>query len=265
VQPVSVDKKKKKPDLEPEPIKSRFQLKPTIRKEDPLTHPNAFQSYFHEFTVYTEPVDDEDMDQLAIGLERGELPHLTYETTDSDSECSSDSDSDGCLEPGVVYYPVTISPDGMVPDSTSFPGKDRLPPTILKAKAALEDLKKILNPPRKTGRGYIIADIDLYVRTRLEVMQTMLNLYTNPKSCTYDTWGASSSQAAISVGRGRSCAERLCQLNRRFISDRTFLLLNPFGTWKESLLADEDLTNDINIHLMEIGKEISAQKLMAFY
>jgi hypothetical protein len=30
------------------------------------------------------------------------------------------------------------------------------------------------------------------------------------------------------------------------------------------LLVDEDLTNDINLYLMEIGKEISGQKLMAF-
>ncbi len=42
------------------------------------------------------------------------------------------------------------------------------------------------------------------------------------------------------------------------------LPVNPFGDWNESLLVDEDLTNDINLYLMEIGKEISAQKLTAF-
>ena len=30
------------------------------------------------------------------------------------------------------------------------------------------------------------------------------------------------------------------------------------------MLVDEDLTNDINLYLMEIGKDISAKKLMDF-
>jgi deoxyribodipyrimidine photolyase len=66
------------------------------------------------------------------------------------------------------------------------------------------------------------------------------------------------------LGQGGSCANRLRQLNRQFISDRTLLPENPFGNWNESLLVDEDLTNDISLYLMEIGKEISASKLMAF-
>ena len=36
------------------------------------------------------------------------------------------------------------------------------------------------------------------------------------------------------------------------------------GIWNESMLVDKDLANDINIYLQEIGKEISAQKLIEF-
>jgi len=40
--------------------------------------------------------------------------------------------------------------------------------------------------------------------------------------------------------------------------------VNPYGDWNESMLMDEDLCNDINLYFQEIGKEISAKKLMDF-
>jgi len=42
------------------------------------------------------------------------------------------------------------------------------------------------------------------------------------------------------------------------------LPINPYSDWNESILVDEDLTNDISLYLLEIGKEISAKKLMDF-
>lgn len=42
------------------------------------------------------------------------------------------------------------------------------------------------------------------------------------------------------------------------------LPVNPFGDWNESMLVDEDLMGDINLHLQELEKEISAQKLVDF-
>jgi hypothetical protein len=148
--------------------------------------------------------------------------------------------------------------------SDSQPGKDREAPTQVQANAALTDLKNLLSPARKTGRGHIDPKLDPYIRKQMESMQTMLNFYVNPLSQTYDSWGASSLQGAIALGRGNHCARKLRILNRQFIHKRTLLPVNPFGDWNECLLADEDLTNDINIYLMGIGKEISAQKLAAF-
>jgi hypothetical protein len=143
-------------------------------------------------------------------------------------------------------------------------GKQREAPTQPKAKAALEDLKKLLNPPRKKGPGNVDPNLDIFVQLRMEGMQTLLNFYTNQQSATYDAWGASSCQSAIALGRGRHCARRLRFLTRQFIQDRKILPVNPYGDWNDSMLVDEDLVNDLNLYLQEIGKEISGKKVQEF-
>jgi len=67
------------------------------------------------------------------------------------------------------------------------------------------------------------------------------------------------------LGKGLHCARRIRRLTRQFISDRKVLPINPFGDWNESMLVYEDLCNDINLYLQEIGKEISAKKLIDFF
>ena len=156
------------------------------------------------------------------------------------------------------------SPPESNPPPISRPGKEREAPFQPIAECALKDLKALLCPSRKKGRGYIDPDINRFIRTRMEGMQTMLNFYINKDSKTYDAWNASAFQAAISLGHGRHCARQLRILNRQFIKDRTLLPINPYGSWNESMLVDEDLTNDISLYLLEIGKEISAKKLMEF-
>ena len=42
-------------------------------------------------------------------------------------------------------------------------GKQRQAPTLDQAKAALKDLKNILDPPRKTGAGHKDPGLDLFV------------------------------------------------------------------------------------------------------
>ncbi|KAF8800309.1 hypothetical protein BYT27DRAFT_7117577 [Phlegmacium glaucopus] len=92
----------------------------------------------------------------------------------------------------------------------------------------------------------------------------MLNFYTHKQSLTYDAWAASSIQASLGLGKGLHCACRIRRLTRQFIKDHTVLPINPYGDWNESMLVDEDLCNDINLYLQEIGKEISAKKLVDF-
>lgn len=42
------------------------------------------------------------------------------------------------------------------------------------------------------------------------------------------------------------------------------LPINPYGNWNESMLFDEDLVSDINMHLQELGKDITARKVAQF-
>jgi hypothetical protein len=129
---------------------------------------------------------------------------------------------------------------------------------------ALGDLKKLLNPNRDTGRGYKDPEIDLWRRARMEGMSSMLSMFTNQQSRTYDQWGTSACQTAIGMGRGRHCARQLCKLNRAYMTNHKILPINPYGDWNESLLVEDNIVNKINIYLLSLGKEITATKLANF-
>ncbi|EJD42266.1 hypothetical protein AURDEDRAFT_138271 [Auricularia subglabra TFB-10046 SS5] len=60
------------------------------------------------------------------------------------------------------------------------------------------------------------------------------------------------------------CARILHLLVRAYIADRTVLPHNPYGNWKTSMLCDQDLANDIMLHLQELGEGITAAKLAAY-
>ncbi|KAJ7435575.1 hypothetical protein B0H11DRAFT_1666797, partial [Mycena galericulata] len=143
-------------------------------------------------------------------------------------------------------------------------GKLREPPTVTSALLALNDLRLLLRPKRSSGKGYIDPQIDPFVRVRMEAMQSLLNLYTNDRSKTKGEWRQSSIQAALTQNRGPYWARQTRLLVRQFIRDRTILPLNPYGYWKTSMLYDEEFKSEITLYLQELGKEITAQKLVAF-
>jgi hypothetical protein len=149
-------------------------------------------------------------------------------------------------------------------ESRTLSGHIRTSPTLYDANAALGELGLIIRPKRKKGAGYLDPDLDLWTRARLEGMVSMLGMYTNVNSKTYNNWGASALQAAIAMGRGIHCARRLRELCRGYITDRKILPVNPYGDWNESYLVDENLCNEISIYLLSIGNQISAKKLMDF-
>ena len=85
-------------------------------------------------------------------------------------------------------------------------------PTMHDAISAMVDLQSIIRPKRKMGAGFRDPDLDLWTRARLEGMQSVLHMYTDRNSKTYDNWGASLYQAAIGMGCGCHCARRLQEL-----------------------------------------------------
>jgi hypothetical protein len=145
------------------------------------------------------------------------------------------------------------------------PGKLCAAPSISSATAAVKDLMAALcGESRGVSGGYKDLKHDPFVHVRLEGMRTFLNFYIDPRSKTFSHWGASALQAAVGLGKGTHCMRTLCKLARQYIHDRALLLVNPYGDWKESMLADEDLAADINLYLQEIGKDITAEKLVLY-
>ncbi|KAJ7099117.1 hypothetical protein C8R44DRAFT_888573 [Mycena epipterygia] len=192
----------------------------------------------------------------------------------SRSTISLDLDDSGTSapEPEVATFQQAAAADppaqdayARVYDAFSAPGKLREAPTIVNAAAAVKDLTAALRgESRGASQGYKDPKFDAFVRLRLEGMRTFLNLYIDPRSKTHGHWGASAVQASVALGRGRHCMRTLCKLARQYIHDRSLLLVNPYGDWKESLLADEDIAADINLYLQEIGNDITAEKLVQY-
>jgi hypothetical protein len=98
----------------------------------------------------------------------------------------------------------------------------------------------------------------------MENMEIMVNFYTGKLSKTEGFWAASPLQAAVSRGEGTYFARQVRILVRNFIADRKILPLNPYGYWNTSMLVDEDLKADINLYLQELGKAITAEKLVQY-
>ena len=53
---------------------------------------------------------------------------------------------------------------------------------------ALEGLQRVLSPCRDTGRGYKNPELDLWRCSRIEGMCSMLHMFTNQQSHTYNQW-----------------------------------------------------------------------------
>ncbi|KAF8057783.1 hypothetical protein FPV67DRAFT_1360849, partial [Lyophyllum atratum] len=144
-------------------------------------------------------------------------------------------------------------------------GKLREAPNVLQASRALKDLNELTRgPPKGKGGGYKAPSLDPFIKPRLEGMRTLLHFYTDPRSTTYEKWAASSLQAAVGLGRGTYCARVLRRLTCAYIRDHEVLPVNPYGDWNETMLVDEDLINDINLYLQELGLNITAAKLVEY-
>jgi hypothetical protein len=146
----------------------------------------------------------------------------------------------------------------------------KAPPMISTAKIAHKEIRKILHPPRDTGRGYKDPKLDLLTRSRLvtrshlEAMQQFLWAYVNPTSGTYNKWSASSLAAATALEKGPWFARRLREWTIGFVGDNDNLPLNVYGTWNKSRLDDEDLQAELFTHLQGIGKYICADDVSCY-
>ena len=117
---------------------------------------------------------------------------------------------------------------------------------------------------RDTGRGYKNPELDIWCCACIEGMCSMLYMFMNQESHTYNKWGASACQAAIGLDQERQCAWWLCKLNCAYFTDQMILPINPYGNWNKSLLVEDNIVNEINIYLLSLRNNISASKLVDF-
>jgi hypothetical protein len=134
------------------------------------------------------------------------------------------------------------------------------PPSLESARSALAGIKLVLNPPQDTGVGHKDPGYDLLLRGRLDLMKMFLWRYID----SLDGWIASSLQVAHAAERGPWLAKRLREWTRAYIKDPECLPLNVYGRWNVSLLEDEDLANEISLHLQGIGKWVKAMDIVHF-
>ncbi|KAF8146009.1 hypothetical protein K438DRAFT_1991277 [Mycena galopus ATCC 62051] len=173
-------------------------------------------------------------------------------------------------------YPRSCAPRAFlehIHEQATHAGTLRQAPNLGEARAALDCLKRYMRGELRgtelfglRGVSYKDPDISAFTRNRLISIRTMLNFYLTPglEGRTYACWGASARLAALGLGRGRYCACVLVALAQEFILSREVLNVNPYGEWNESMLANEDLANDIRLHLQSLGKEITAEKLVDY-
>ena len=161
-----------------------------------------------EWSIITDPIDVD-------GPENGDGEIGTGSITESES---SDEERDEENAPG------TSPIDPGLLEQYKYTS-----PTQSDAIAALKELTTVLCPHHDTGRGYKDPELDLWCHAQVNGMVSMLNMFTNAQSITYNRWSASTYQTAIGMGRGAHCVRRLCKLNRTFLTDHKILPINPYG------------------------------------
>ena len=165
------------------------------------------EHHSHKFQVNTGP-DPEDLLEDIEGL-----PDL-LDIEESDDELDKEDNNQGWysdIEGESSDNPQTEA-SKMAEDAYNataeeeWPGKEHEAPLQPVTKQALEFLKILLNPAWKTGWGYVDPELDSFVRSQMEGMQTMLNFYTHKQSLTYNAWAVSLLQASMVLGMGLNCA-----------------------------------------------------------
>jgi hypothetical protein len=173
----------------------------------------------------------------------------TIETNEAQLQVDSESPSGTMEKQGSAWGPETFSP----------------PPTINEVVLALQGIKKILKPPRKTGPGYKDPELDLMFRGWLKDMRQFMWTYINPDLGTRGQWQAASLNTANNLEKGLGHARKLHQWVQAYVTDRKVLPINPYRRWNESVIdMDPNLAQEIHAHLQSKGKYVKAMDLVNF-
>ncbi|KAH9933867.1 uncharacterized protein B0H18DRAFT_870317, partial [Fomitopsis serialis] len=79
------------------------------------------------------------------------------------------------------------------------------------------------------------------------------------------SWIKASSRAAEAHDQGDTTTRSIRKWCRAYIADREDLPTNLCGSWNQSIIEDEDMANDIHLHLQGIGKHRKADDIVQFF
>ena len=154
-----------------------------------------------------------------------------------------------------------------------------LPPTIKQLEDAMEDLEKLLRPPRRDKRQkYKDPSYDTKTIKRLEAMRLLcfnvleLEKAKAPGEKCRGIWTKASVTTARSLGHsaknsitpGKKKAKELRKWLRLFIDDREEVPSYNWSTSGRSLIDDEDFAQEIHAHLQTLGPYFSAEAIVRF-
>ncbi|KAJ7776989.1 hypothetical protein DFH07DRAFT_766674 [Mycena maculata] len=135
-------------------------------------------------------------------------------------------------------------------------------PTPDKIDEGIKNLRHILNPLcGPNTRGYKNTDLNLVLRSRLELMVSFLHLYAAKG---YTEWAKKADIVAKSARNGAWMSCRIREWVILFIKDPTNLPTAEYGKFNESTLEDEDLAQEIHLHLQTLGPFVSAQDVVNY-
>ncbi|KAJ7474636.1 hypothetical protein B0H11DRAFT_2429054 [Mycena galericulata] len=147
-----------------------------------------------------------------------------------------------------------LDEDGLDDTFSHIPVKPRIPPNAPPPAAAIYEaikkIKEILRPSRGPNtKGYKHADLNMVLRGCLELMLAFLQLYASEG---YSEWAKHADIIAKSAGSTSWMSRRIREWTIAFMKDDTNLPTAEYGKFNGSVLEDEDLAQEIHLHLQSV-------------
>ncbi|KIJ14820.1 hypothetical protein PAXINDRAFT_155912 [Paxillus involutus ATCC 200175] len=157
-------------------------------------------------------------------------------------------------EPASTAAPIPILPT--LHHSANF----HRPPSVEDARLAMKDINTLLHPPRSKGRGFKNTGLTAALEKRLTWMQCFLRAFTGGLS-----WSSAALQTAQFVGKGPYMSRKVREWSKAYIADRENLPVIKYGgAWTKSRIDDEDLKQELLLHLQMLGKYVTASAIVTF-
>ena len=122
---------------------------------------------------------------------------------------------------------------------------------------ALDEIKKLLKPPRVMGGGYKASGLDDLLRERLLEIKQFLWVYIDPNSQSHRKWTMSSTAVVKSLKKKPWHARVIRGHVRAFIKDHDDLPYHNYGTWNETILEkDKAFAQGFYVHLQLVSEYV---------